>query len=76
MPDTVSFGRYDLQNANERIAEVRRYIERERSKLRDLQPDSTEATDVRRTLTALGRTLDHFQDHRIRIERDLRGSGA
>jgi len=68
---TIPFSRYDLQNAEERIAEVRGYLERERSKLRRLQPGSIEATEVRRTMTALKRTLGHFQDHRNRIEDEL-----
>ena len=67
------FSRYDLQNAEQRIAEVRSYIQRERSRLRRLQPASAEAMAARRALAALTRTLGHFQDHRNRIEDDLRG---
>jgi len=73
MPVTASFSRYDLRNAEDRIAEIRGYIAREQSKLNGLQADSTEAASIRQTLSALGRTLDHFQDHRAHIERDLRG---
>src|SRR5262249_21891263 len=67
------FSQYDLQNAEQRIAEVRGYIQRERSRLRRLQPQSAEAIGVRRILAALKRTLGYFQDHRNRIEDDLKG---
>jgi len=66
------FSQYDLQNAEQRIAEVRSYIQRERSRLRRLQPASAEAIAARRALTALTRTLGHFQDHRDRIEDELK----
>jgi len=72
--NAVPFSRYDLQNAEERIAELQGYIERERAKLRRLPPGSREATDVRRTITALKRTLGHFQDHRDQIDEDLKGN--
>jgi len=71
MAAATSFSRYDLLNAEDRIAELRGYIERERSKLYGLQAESAEATSIQRMLSALGRTLDHFQGHRSRIERDL-----
>jgi hypothetical protein len=64
----VPFSRYDLRNAEERIAEVCACIQREHSKLLRLQLDSAEATDTHQKLTALSRTLEYFQDHRHRIE--------
>ena len=67
------FSRYDLQNAEERIAELLGYIERDRGKLRRLPPGSPEARDVRRNIAALERTLGHFQGHRDQIEEDLKG---
>jgi hypothetical protein len=72
MPTTVLFSRYDLQNAEERIAELQGYIERKKSTLRSLEPGSDEATELRRTMTSLSRTLGHFHDHRRRIEDDLK----
>ncbi len=72
VPGTIPFTRYDLRNADERIAQLRTYIERERAKLRRLQADSGDATRVRQVLSALERTLRHFQDYRNRIEDQLK----
>jgi hypothetical protein len=71
VPGTIPFTPYDLRNADERIAQVRTYIERERAKLRRLQTGSGEAIGTRGVLSALERTLRHFQDYRNRIEDQL-----
>jgi predicted nucleic acid-binding Zn-ribbon protein len=68
----MSFTRYDLRNADERIAQVRSCIARERAKLRRLRAGSGEATGVRQVLAALERTLRQFQEYRNRIEHELR----
>ena len=69
---TVHFTRYDLRNAEERITQVRRFIERERSKLRKLHTVPAEGADGRQIMSALERMLQYFQDHRSRIEDQLR----
>jgi hypothetical protein len=69
---TRPFTRYDLRNADERIAQVRTYIGRERAKLRGLQADSGEATRVRQVQSGLERTLRHFQEYRNQIADQLK----
>jgi hypothetical protein len=76
VPGTAPFTRFDLQNAEERITQVRNYIERERAKLRRLQVDSGESTGLRQLLLALERTLREFQDYRNRIENALRSTAG
>jgi hypothetical protein len=72
----MPFTRYDLRNADERIAQVRTYVERERARLRTLQAGSGEATGVRQVLAALERTLLQFQGYRNRIEDELAVAAA
>jgi hypothetical protein len=67
----IPYTRYDLRNANERITQVRAYIERERAKLGKLPADSGEAIGSRGVLSALERTLRHFLDYRNWIEEQL-----
>jgi hypothetical protein len=59
----ISCTRYDLRNADERIIEVRAYIDRERAKLCRLQAHSGEAIGIRGVLSALERTLRYFLDY-------------
>jgi hypothetical protein len=67
----MPFTWYDLRNADERIAQVKMYVERERSRLDSLDSGSPDARWVGQVLAALERTLRQFQEHRSRIENDL-----
>jgi hypothetical protein len=63
---------YDLRNADDSISEVNTYADRERARLDKLEPDSPDARWVGQVLVAMERTLRHFEEHRSRIEEDLR----
>jgi transposase len=67
----MRFTRYDLRNADERIAEVKEHVDRERTLLNRLQPQSNEANRVRQVVSAMERTLRQFQEHRRRIKDEL-----
>ncbi|MGH6929813.1 MAG: hypothetical protein ACREEV_15960 [Dongiaceae bacterium] len=68
----MPFTCYDLRNADDRIAQVQMYVERERSRLDSLESGSPDARWVGQVLAALERTLRQFQEHRSRIENDLK----
>jgi hypothetical protein len=63
---------YDLRNADERIAQVETHVDRQRAALATLEPDSPDARWVGQALAAMERMLWHFQEHRSRIEDDLK----
>jgi hypothetical protein len=67
----MPFTRHDLQNADERIAQVREYVNRERGKLSKVRAGSDEATHIRQVLSALERMLRQFLEHRNRIDDEL-----
>jgi hypothetical protein len=64
--------KYDLRNADERIAEVSKHVERQRSMLANLEPDSPDARWVGQVLAAMERTLKAFEEHRSRIADELK----
>jgi hypothetical protein len=70
--DAMSFTRYDLRNADERIAQVRTYAHRERIRLDQLKQDSPDAEWIEKVLAAMERTLRQFQQHRTRIVDELK----
>jgi hypothetical protein len=75
----MPFTRYDLRNADERIAQVRTYANRKRTRLSELEPDSPDAHWIEQVLAAMERTLRQFQEHRTRIVdelKDVEGSTA
>jgi hypothetical protein len=63
---------YDLRNADERIAQVETHVDRQRATLATLEPGSPDARWVGQVLAAMERMLRHFQEHRSRIEDDLK----
>jgi hypothetical protein len=67
----MPFSVYDLRNADERIAQVSSYVDRQRERLATLQENSAEADWVAQVLVAMERTLQSFQEHRSRIEAEL-----
>jgi hypothetical protein len=67
----MPFSVYDLRNADERIAQVSSYLDRQRARLATLQANSAEADWVAQVLAAMERTLRSFQEHRSRIEAEL-----
>lgn len=65
---------YDLRNAAERIAQVETHVNRQRATLVTLEPGSPDARWVGQVLAAMEGMLRHFQDHRSRIETELKGA--
>ena len=63
---------YDLRNAAERIAQVETHVDRQRATLATLEPDSPDARWIGQVLAAMERMLRHFQEHRRRIETELK----
>jgi transposase len=66
---------YDLRNADERIAQVRTHVDRQRATLAGLEPFSPDARWVGQVLSAMERMLRQFQEHRSRIEGELERYG-
>lgn len=69
----MPFTRYDLRNAEERIAEVATIIERQRARLSSLREPSADAVWIEQLLAAMERTLQTFREHKRRIEAELEG---
>jgi hypothetical protein len=65
---------YDLRNAAERIAQVETHVDRQRATLATLDPGSPDARWVGQVLAAMERMLRQFQEHRSRIEGELKGA--
>jgi hypothetical protein len=63
---------YDLRNADERIAQVRTHVDQQRATLANLEPFSPDARWVGQVLSAMERMLRQFQEHRSRIEGELK----
>jgi hypothetical protein len=73
----MTFTLYDLRNVNERIAQVAGYIDRQRDRLGSVPANSAEAVSVAEVLTAMERMLKSFEEHRDRIEAELKkGKGT
>jgi hypothetical protein len=70
----MPFTQYDLRNADERIAEVAKFVDRQRVRLDSLQAHSEGAVWVEQVMTAMERTLRSFQEYRRRIEDELRSA--
>ena len=70
----MHFTLYDLRNAEDRIAQVRAYVDRERARLDQLEPDAPDARWVTQVLAAMERTLRQFEEHRSRIEGELKSA--
>ena len=63
-----------LRAAEDRIAQVRAYVDRERARLDQLEPDAPDARWVTQVLAAMERTLRQFEAHRSRIEGELKST--
>ena len=72
----TAFTRYDLLNAEERIAEMNGFVERNRARLKGLPRDTDEAIWTGRVLASMERMLHQFQEHRSRIEDELKDTEA
>lgn len=72
----MPFSQYDLINADERIVEVDKLIDRQRALVRKLQGGFVDARSAEQLLTSLERTLQMFQEHRGQIEESLGRSNA
>jgi Ser/Thr protein kinase RdoA (MazF antagonist) len=72
----MPYTRYDLRNADDRIAQVKTHVDRERARLDQLEPDSPDARWVGQVLAAMERTLRQFEEHRRRIEDKLSDAGG
>ena len=64
--------KYDLTNAEERIAESAKFVDRQRIVVQTLRDNSRDASAAEQVLASMERTLQAFRDHRIRIEEDLK----
>ena len=70
----MPFTRYDLRNADERIAEVAAIVERQRARLSRLREQSADTAWIEQLLAAMERTLQTFREHKRRIEDELKGA--
>jgi hypothetical protein len=68
----MTFTLYDLRNVSERITEVTGYIDRQRARLDSVPTNSAEAISIGQILSAMERMLGAFQEHRNRIEVELK----
>jgi hypothetical protein len=64
--------KYDLTNAEERIAELAKFVDRQRIVVQTLRDNSHDASRAEQVLASMERTLQAFWDHRTRIEEDLK----
>jgi hypothetical protein len=68
----MSLSKYDLTNAEERIAESAKFVDRQRVVVQTLRDNSHDASGAEQLLASMERTLQAFRDHRSRIKEDLK----
>ena len=64
--------KYDLTNAEERIAQSIKFVDRQRVVVQTLRDNSQDASGAEQLLASMERTLQTFRDHRTRIKEDLK----
>ena len=64
--------KYDLANAEQRIAELAEFVDRQRIVVQTLRDNSHDASGAEQVLASMERTLQVFRDHRTRIKEDLK----
>jgi hypothetical protein len=64
--------KYDLMNAEQRVAESVKFVGRQRAVVQTLRDNSHDAAGAEQLLASMERTLQTFRDHRSRIKQDLR----
>jgi hypothetical protein len=68
----MSMSKYDLTNAEERIAESAKFVDRQRIVVQALRDNSHDVSAAEQLLASMERTLQAFRDHRTRIGEDLK----
>jgi hypothetical protein len=68
----MSMSKYDLTNAEERIAESVKSVDRQRAVVQTLWDNSHDASGAEQLLASMERTLQNFRDHASRIKEDLK----